>query len=45
MLKFGKAKVEKEEFYGAKKPRKIWDVSVDNLVISKLVETIIILSI
>ena len=45
MLKFGKTKVEKEEFYGAKKPRKIWDVSVDNLVISKLVETIIILSI
>ena len=45
MLKFGKTKVEKEEFYGAKKPRKIWDVSVDNLVISKLVQTIIVLSI
>ena len=31
-LPFGK-------FYGAKKPINIWDVNVDNTVISKLVET------
>ena len=29
----------KEEFYGAEKAIKIWDIDVDNLVISKLVET------
>ena len=34
------AKVAKEEFYGAKKPIKIWDVNVDNIVISKLVDRI-----
>ena len=39
MSRFGKTKVEKEDFYGAKKPIKIWDVDVDNIVISKLVET------
>ena len=39
MLRFGKTKVAKEEFYGAKKPIKIWDVNVDNIVISKLIET------
>ena len=38
MLRFGKRKVAKEEFYGAKRPIKIWDVNVDNIVISKLVE-------
>ena len=37
MLKFGKTKVAKEEFYVAKKPIKIWDV--DNIVILKLSET------
>ena len=31
--------IAKEEFYAAKKPMKIWDVNVDNIVISKLVET------
>ena len=36
-MRFGKAKVAKEEFYGVKKPKKTWDVNVDNLVISKLV--------
>ena len=39
MLRFGKIKVAKEEFYGAQKPLKISDVNVDNIVISKLVET------
>ena len=37
MLRFGKTKVAKEESYGAKKSIKIWDVSVDNILISKLV--------
>ena len=45
MLKFGKTKIVKEEFYGAKKPIKILDVDVDNIVISKLIEMKITLSI
>ena len=28
-----------KRFYAAKKPIKIWDVNVDNIVVSKLVET------
>ena len=32
--------VTKEKFYGAKKPIKIWDVDVNNIVISKLVVSI-----
>ena len=39
ILRFGKTKVAKKEFYGPKKPIKIWDVDVDNIDISKLVET------
>ena len=39
MLIFNEIKVAKEEFYGFKKPTNIWDVHVDNIVISKLVET------
>ena len=39
MLKFGELKVAKEEFYGAKKPIKIWQVDVNDIIISKLVET------
>ena len=39
MLRFGETKIEKETFYAAKKPIKIWDVNVDNKVISKLIET------
>ena len=34
-----KTKVAKECFYGARKPIKILDVDVDNIVISKLIET------
>ena len=45
MLRFGKTKVTKEEFYGAAKPIRIWDINVDNKVISKLIETKIIPSI
>ena len=39
MLKFGERKVTKEKFYAGKKPIKIWDVNVDNIVISRLIET------
>ena len=39
MLRFRKTKVAKETFYGAKQPIKIWDINVDNIVISKLVES------
>ena len=38
MWRFGKTKVGKEIFYGAKEID-IWVVNVDNVVISKLVET------
>ena len=39
MVKFGKTEIANETFYAAKKPIKIWDVNVDNIVISKLVKT------
>ena len=39
MFRFGKTKVTKEIFYAAKKPIKIWDVYVNNIVISILIET------
>ena len=39
MLRFSKTKAAKEEFYGVKKTIKTWDVDVDNMVISKLIET------
>ena len=39
----GKTKAAKEEFYGAKKPIKIWDVDVDNIVISNLVKRTILI--
>ena len=39
MVKFGKREISKEKFYAAKKPIKLWDVNVDNIVISKLVIT------
>ena len=39
MLRFGKTKIAKEEFYGAKKTTKVCNVNVDNKVISKLIET------
>ena len=38
MVRFGEKETAKEKFYAAKKPIKIWDVNVDNIVISKLVE-------
>ena len=39
MLRFGETNVTKEKFDAAKKIIKIWDVNVDNIVISKLVKT------
>lgn len=38
-LRFAKINTVKDEFYRAKKLTKISDVNVDNIVISKLVET------
>ena len=40
MLKFVKTKVTKETIYYNKKPTKIWDVNVDNIVKSKFIRTI-----
>ena len=37
MSRFGKTKVENEEFYGAKKLIKISDVNVDNIVALELI--------
>ena len=37
--KVGKTEIAKEKLYAAKKPIEIWDVNVDNIVISKLVKT------
>ena len=39
MLRFGETKEIKKGFMLQKKPIKIWDVNVDNVVISKLVKT------
>ena len=39
MLRFEGAKVTKENFYATKKLVKIWDVNVNSIVISKLLET------
>lgn len=38
MIRFGETEIRKEEFYGAKKSIKIWDIDVDNIIISKFVE-------
>ena len=38
MVKFGKTEIAKENFYASKKPIEIWDVNLDNIVISKLVK-------
>ena len=40
MVKFGKTEIAKEKFYAAIKSINIWDINVDNVVISKLVEII-----
>ena len=38
MLRFGNTKVAIEEFYGAKKTTTVWNVDVDDIVISNLIE-------
>ena len=38
-MKFGEKEIAKEKFYAAKKPIKIQDVNIDNIVIWKLIET------
>ena len=38
-MRFGDREIGKEKFYAAKRPIKICDVNVDNIVISKLVKT------
>ena len=38
MMRFGKTKVAKEKFCATKKPINIWEVNIDNIVISKLIE-------
>ena len=40
MVGSGEKEMAKEKFYAAEKPIKIWDVNVDNIVVSKLIETI-----
>ena len=39
MLRFGERKIAKEKFYASRKPITIWDVNVNNIVISKLART------
>ena len=39
MLRFGETKVTQAKFYASKRPIKIWNVNVDNMVVSNLVET------
>ena len=38
-MRFGVREIAKEKFYAEKKPMKIWDVNVYNIVISKLVKS------
>ena len=38
-MRFGEKEIPKEKFYASKKPITIWDVNVNNIVISKLIET------
>ena len=38
-MRFGEKEIVKEKFSAAKKPINIWDVNVDNVVISKLIGT------
>ena len=35
MLRFVETKVAKGKFYAARKPKNIWDVNIDNIIISK----------
>ena len=37
-MNFGEKEIAKENVYATKRPIKIWDVNVENIVISKLVK-------
>ena len=39
MMKLREKEITKEKFYAGKRPINIWDINVDNIVISKLVKT------
>ena len=39
MVRFGEKEIENKKCFAAKEPLKIWDVNVDNIVISKLIQT------
>ena len=39
MERYGERRIAKEKFDAAKNSIKIWDVNVDNMVISKLIKT------
>ena len=39
ILRSGETKIRNEKFHAAKKAINIWDVNIDNIVISKLIET------
>ena len=39
MVSFGDREIAKENFYAAKRPIKIWDVNIDNIVTSKSFKT------
>ena len=39
MVRFREKEITKETFYAAKRPMKIWDVNVDNMVMSRLFKT------
>ena len=39
MMRFGDRETAKEKFYAAKRHKNIYDVNVDNIVISELVNT------
>ena len=44
MVRFREKGIAKEKFYAAKNPIKIFDINVHNIVVSKLVETILSIS-
>ena len=39
MLRFGEKEIAKENIYTSKKHTKIWDVHIDNIVVSKIIQT------
>ena len=39
MLIFGETKIAKEKVYATKEKKSMWNINIDNIVISKLAET------